>query len=181
MTIYDDVEAEYACTHPMMEVRYSITSNGKRQWRDQCITCGYMSEFLKYSHPRVMAVVHPVPLDEGLRTAWRNKISMEVQHRYAVEHDRTQMERLRELDERTTAWWAEYNRYLQSGDWQARRRMVLERDSYLCQSCRQARATQAHHLTYDHGFDAPLFELVAVCQSCHERITMLDRERRGTT
>lgn len=178
MSIWDDVAADFACSHDHREVRYSVASNGVRQFREQCVACGELSQFLRHSDPRVMAAANPSPVDEGLREAHQQAISLEVQRRYAVQHDLDTMQRLRERDEADTKWWAEYNVYLQSGDWQARRRMVLERDNYLCQACRVARASQAHHLTYAHLFAEPLFDLIAVCDPCHRRITALDRERR---
>jgi len=59
---------------------------------------------------------------------------------------------------------------------------VISRDKRLCQAqlpgC-VATATQAHHLTYKHLGHEPLFELIAVCWRCHERITSMDREKRA--
>lgn len=47
----------------------------------------------------------------------------------------------------------------------------------VCEGCRSARATQVHHLTYQHaGHVVPggelLWELVAVCDDCHDRAHM---------
>ena len=72
-------------------------------------------------------------------------------------------------------WWAKYNAYLCSPEWIAKRGAVLKRDSWLCQSCLSRPATQVHHLTYDHAFNEPLFDLVSVCKTCHGRLTHLDR------
>lgn len=47
---------------------------------------------------------------------------------------------------------------------------MLTRDNYLCQGCRVRRATQVHHLTYDHVGNEFLFELVAICETCHTRL-----------
>jgi 5-methylcytosine-specific restriction endonuclease McrA len=67
-------------------------------------------------------------------------------------------------------WWRQYNTYLESPEWKARRKAVLERDEFLCQGCRKQRATQVHHLTYDRKGNEMLFDLVAVCDECHEAI-----------
>lgn len=179
MSVWEEVETEYACSHDQREVRYSVAVNGARQWRDQCLLCGDLSQFLKYSHAKVMAVVDPKPVDMELADTYRMVIRLEAQRRITEQNDLDLMQRLRERDEEESRWWAEYNQYLESKDWQARRLMVLKRDGYLCKSCGQARATQAHHLTYDHGMDAPLFDLVAVCDGCHRRITAMDREVRA--
>lgn len=178
MSVWEEVEAEFACSHELREVRYSVAANGARQWRDQCVRCGDLSQFLKYSHPRVMAVFNPLPVDTELADNYRMTIRLEAQRRITEQNDLDLMQRLREQDEEETRFWAEYNEYLKSGDWQARRLMVLKRDGYLCKACGQAPAVQAHHLTYKHGWDAPLFDLVAVCIPCHTHITALDREYR---
>lgn len=178
LSIWEEVEAEYACRHATREVRYGIASNGHRQYRDQCVTCGDVTEALKHGHPRVMALVTPVAIDSDLKEAHRQKIRLEAQRRITEQNDLDLMERLRERDQESTAWWAEYNEYLQSGDWQARRLLVLKRDGGMCTACGQATATEVHHKTYDHGFDAPLFDLESVCSPCHDKITVLDRERR---
>ena len=67
-------------------------------------------------------------------------------------------------------WWAEYDAYLASPEWAARRDLVLDRAGGICEGCRCARATQAHHRNYDHVGDEFLFELVAVCDACHRRL-----------
>lgn len=71
---------------------------------------------------------------------------------------------------RTTAdWWAWYNEYLNSDAWKARRRKVMDRCRGLCEGCRDHPVTQIHHLTYDHVGDELLYELVGLCDACHDR------------
>lgn len=78
-------------------------------------------------------------------------------------------------------WFAEHAAYLATPEWFFKRGQVLNRDGYQCQarlqSCRGI-ATQAHHLTYKHWRNEPLFDLVAVCEACHEAVTYMDREGR---
>lgn len=45
----------------------------------------------------------------------------------------------------------------------------MQRAAHVCEGCRTARATEVHHLTYEHCGDEFLWELVAICRSCHER------------
>ncbi|MDO8980306.1 MAG: hypothetical protein Q7V17_13840 [Afipia sp.] len=63
-----------------------------------------------------------------------------------------------------------YEQYLRSPEWAKRREKVLERAKGICEGCRDRKATQVHHLTYDHIYEELLFELVAVCDDCHRRI-----------
>jgi 5-methylcytosine-specific restriction endonuclease McrA len=74
-------------------------------------------------------------------------------------------------------FFEKYNNYLKTTEWQERRKEVLIRDNYLCQACLKARATQVHHLSYDHWGQEPLFELVAICNECHEKITKMNRDK----
>lgn len=71
----------------------------------------------------------------------------------------------------------EYEKYLESKTWKKKRALVLERDNYTCQSCLSSHAHQVHHLTYEHIYNEPLFDLVSVCMDCHRIITQMDRDR----
>jgi 5-methylcytosine-specific restriction endonuclease McrA len=71
--------------------------------------------------------------------------------------------------ERDAAWWAWYDTYLQSDAWQTKRLAVLARDRSWCQGCRARHATQVHHISYKHVGNELLWELVAVCDECHQR------------
>lgn len=73
-----------------------------------------------------------------------------------------------------SAW---YLQYMNSAKWAHKRLQVLIRDNYLCKACGQLPATQAHHTTYIHFGDEPLFELESVCESCHVKLTKLDHAR----
>ena len=63
----------------------------------------------------------------------------------------------------------QYREYLLSPEWKALRRKVIDRCGGLCEGCREERVTQVHHLTYAHVRDELLFELVGLCDACHER------------
>ena len=63
----------------------------------------------------------------------------------------------------------DYNSYLASPEWKQKRKTVLARANGICEACLQEKATQVHHLTYDHLFDELLWELVAVCDGCHRK------------
>lgn len=64
----------------------------------------------------------------------------------------------------------QYKEYLQSSLWKNIREKALFRDNGWCQGCLENRATQVHHLSYDHvGFEF-LHELISLCEDCHTRI-----------
>jgi hypothetical protein len=87
--------------------------------------------------------------------------------------------KIRNIAEEAKAWWDKYDVYLKSEKWQLKRNKVLERAKRLCEACGEAWATQVHHVTYQHLFDEPLFDLRAVCVPCHDRLTVTDRARRA--
>lgn len=70
----------------------------------------------------------------------------------------------------------EYAEYLKSPEWKEKRKMVMQRDKYICQSCLVEDAREVHHLTYRHLYNEPLFDLVAVCRDCHQSITDMDNK-----
>ncbi|RYE08557.1 MAG: hypothetical protein EOP22_12995 [Hyphomicrobiales bacterium] len=71
---------------------------------------------------------------------------------------------------KSSEFYEAYNSYLLSHSWQAKRSLVLKRAGGLCEGCGTKPATQVHHTSYKHLYDEFLFELVAVCDSCHERL-----------
>lgn len=75
-------------------------------------------------------------------------------------------------------WKDDYERYLQTPKWKAKRDLVMRRACGICEACLEASATEVHHTTYRHVGNEPLFELRAVCGDCHESITKMDRERK---
>lgn len=78
------------------------------------------------------------------------------------------VERLNKIAERQRR--AEYDAYLQTETWQAKRAKILARCGGLCEGCGERRALEVHHLTYAHFGDELLFELVALCKPCHGRV-----------
>ena len=66
---------------------------------------------------------------------------------------------------------ATYREWLRtSPEWADVRVRVLKRSGYICESCLNARATDAHHVTYADGLLPPAWEMRAVCRKCHDAI-----------
>lgn len=70
--------------------------------------------------------------------------------------------------EQRERWWDEYDAYLQTPEWHAKREKVLLRDRYLCQGCLEMQAVHVHHLTYERLFSELLCDLVSLCVPCHQ-------------
>lgn len=75
-------------------------------------------------------------------------------------------------------WWRWYSAYLESAPWKHRRALVLKRSGGVCEGCGIEHATEVHHTTYQHVGNEMLWELRAICKSCHDMVTELDREAR---
>lgn len=111
-------------------------------------------------------------IDKAKYDYWRNGEDEKYNKRCA---------KLRELH---SLWQIDYYKqkhqeYLKTPAWREKRKEVLERDGYMCQACLKRRASEVHHLTYDHFGDEPLFDLISVCRQCHEKISTIDIKRKS--
>ena len=135
-----------SCGSTLSELRKRVVSNGSIQIVAQCLVCGRSA-----SNP----IRHRPQHD--LLPVWDDSIAL----RYDVERAQDRVQARAE-------WFAEHDDYLRTPEWRAKRQRVLERCGGLCEGCREARATQVHHLSYEHWKCELLWELVAVCDACHE-------------
>lgn len=138
------------CDGTDFELRRRTLGNGSIQFVHQCTCCG-------------RAVSNPVPRasirNVASLPAWDDSLAGRFEHRRAARRDADRAE-----------WFREHNAYLKSQAWRARRTAVLARAKGICEGCAGAVATQVHHLTYEHWKNEFLWELVAICEDCHERI-----------
>lgn len=130
----------------------------------QCQTCGNQIENVRKDSAVIRALTAPVP-----------EVDPELQKRFYEMRARWwDRKREREDHERRE----QYAAYLQSEEWRTKRRIRLNLDNGACQAmldgC-QGRAAEVHHLTYDHLYDEPIFDLISVCSPCHRRLS----EREG--
>lgn len=166
--INDQVDRQLKCDCAARVVGYIVASNGVKQYRRWCQRCGSQTTSLKRDSLSYSQQSEAVLIDPEVNKKWwerRKQLSEALTNQ--ARHDES------------VEWWARYNEYLRSDKWKTKRERVLKRDNYLCQACLLNQATQVHHSTYEHVFNEPLFELFSVCDSCHEKLTTLDRERRG--
>lgn len=162
------VEEKFGCAHAVLHQCVKTASNGAKHYGWQCARCGDWKAGRKEERNQFSL---PLPeFNEELREDWW-KARQEFSRHLSMQR--------READRRE--WFAAADTYYSSPGWRAKRAAVLKRDNGLCQArllgCRTV-ANQAHHLTYDHWQDEPLFDLIAVCSVCHEHITESDRIRR---
>ncbi len=164
-SFYDLVQEEFACEHPTERVTLTRFTkiNGTVEYRKQCLTCGESVAVVKANTIPAAEKASLTEFDRDIKqergAAWRARYEeLKAAHDEARRSERNE----------------EYQEYLRSMEWARKRQVVLVRDDWLCQGCRRARATEVHHLTYDHIFHEFLFELVALCAECHRSISRLD-------
>lgn len=138
-----------------------------RQLRHQCIDCGRL---LTNALPHSMATKNTPNVDLDFLQRWIDYDKQQWEQRGIESKFISQKRREEQLNF--------YHGYLNSQAWFERRKLVMERAGGLCEGCRQRPATQVHHLTYEHVGCEMLWELVAVCRNCHERVHDISKIRR---
>lgn len=158
------------CDHAACATVARKIADGRMQAWLQCTRCGAGIRSVKTSSP----LDSLSPWSESLRAEWSERGRQEMRRR--------DEERARAREAEGAEWWAAYDAYRQTARWRLLRGRVIERAKGRCEAFMEGCttvATQAHHLTYDHWGDEPIFDLVAVCASCHDRITARDRANRA--
>ena len=159
--VSDEGERLAHCQHPRLEVRWRLSADGRRHYVRQCLRCHASVGNLIAVAVALADGQKPLPFDETAQAR-----SREVIDRFYAKQSALHTE---QRNERNRAWWDWYDAYLQSDAWREKRAQALKRDGGLCQGCLERPATQVHHLTYAHVGDELLFELISICDDCHER------------
>jgi hypothetical protein len=150
---------EAECTHPATKIRSTIVSNGGIHYRKQCQLCG---ELVEQAISKALVLDGCPPKDEILL----------ANHRAERRQQREELiqKHVRKQKAHGSEWGIKYNTYLRTPEWRRIAGKVLQRAGGVCEGCGEARATQVHHRSYAHVFEEFLFELVAVCDGCHDRL-----------
>lgn len=149
------------CEHEQTQIVRRRQSNGVLILVRQCVRCGHNRGAVAKNSPEVLRLADIPEWDQALYDTWQ-------QERTSYYEQRRQEREAATVG--SAEWWKQYDAYLNSSEWQAKRALVLKRDNYICQGCFQARAFDVHHLSYRHMGNELLFELVSVCRQCHRRI-----------
>ena len=62
----------------------------------------------------------------------------------------------------------DYDRYLRSWSWRARRKAALKRAGYRCKKCGAEQRLNVHHKSYEHLGKEPQSDLDVLCRGCHK-------------
>lgn len=141
------------CGSDQRALRKRTLSNASIQFVFQCLRCGRaVTSAIARSRLNPSDVVSD--WDELLYEAYQRE------RREALQEQREQ---------ERSEWFQRHDNYLQSSEWREKRRKVLRRARGLCEGCGNRQPTQVHHLSYAHWGNELLWELVAVCDDCHDR------------
>ena len=141
------------CSHEKTELCRRVVANGGVQYVHQCLNCGEAIGG-PVAHSRVTGDVRD--FDSSIKEGWQQRRRV---GRSYDEIERDFRERWREL----------YSQYLRSAEWRRLRQEVILRSGGICEGCRKAQPDEIHHISYKHVGGELLFELVALCESCHAR------------
>lgn len=142
------------CSDTRSELRRRKIANGSIQYVEQCLGCGRT----RCSPVKASLIRKPETLPD-----WDDELAGEFD-KYSTFESQQQRER------EHSAWLAEHDVYLRTPAWRTRRQAVLTRARGKCEGCGINDATQVHHLSYDHWKEEFLWELVAICNVCHDRV-----------
>ncbi|HSQ51975.1 MAG TPA: hypothetical protein VLL94_11995 [Nitrospiraceae bacterium] len=166
--IMDQVAEEFHCDHLAIELRYKAASDGMRTYWMSCLRCGEKLSRKKRADLTPREISTTLPYDPIIhREYWKR--------RNARYDELSQSIKAKQNDE----WWAWYSDYLKTPQWREKRQLVMKRAGGLCEGCAHAPATQVHHLTYERAGREMLFDLVAICDACHEAVHGERQARKG--
>lgn len=167
INVYQKIRDDF-CKHDGTEERRickALYTTGTVRYVKQCVNCGHLGSSIKKSEALETTTDEELPYAD---LALKKEKEAELNRLIYAEIDRR---RQRTNSERNREFWDQHNRAINSIYWRIIRRKVLDRANELCEGCGTHKATEVHHLTYEHLGHELMFELVALCRDCHEFIT----------
>jgi RNase P subunit RPR2 len=156
--IWNKMQAITKCSHPSHTARKKTASNGVISVWKQCDKCGDKLASIPKKTLTADQVEALVEWDETIAQGFYK--GRQELHQKMMDDERARAK---------AEWQRLYEEYLKSAEWQERRQLVLLRAQGICEGCRKAPATSVHHLHYRDAGEEFLWQLVAICDVCHER------------
>lgn len=161
------INGEIPCWHPVSGLRIRRHKNGSEHWVMQCYTCGVAIKTVKKGDTdseeyKLAAGTERSDCDskygllyfeEGLNDRFIKSVNEARRQRYLIEK---QMQ------------INDYHEYLKSDKWRTIRNKILNRCKYICEGCLIREAVHVHHITYNNIGNELAFQLVGLCEECHE-------------
>jgi transposase len=154
------VDEEFACKHAHNTVRKKLAADGAISIWQQCDRCGHKVSIAIKKATMTLAQVQALPTwDTQLESRFYAEKKKYFDESYAAEKKR-----------HADAWHCAYDQYLHSPEWKRKSKLVMLRAQGICEGCRETEAIDAHHLSYDDVGHEFLFQLVALCRKCHDKL-----------
>lgn len=156
--LYLQVSEEFRCPCELAELAVFTSANGMTHYRHQCRECGDFTS---------VRAADLTPAERTLAIEFDSEVKERRRKAFGV--------RLAELraevnGDEAAEWRARYEAHLASPEWRSLRSRVLARCQGRCEGCAQRHAVEVHHLSYARLGREMLFDLVAVCNECHDAI-----------
>jgi len=156
-----DYRDKYCCKNSRIVYVKRELSNGTFHHKVGCLNCKQtFGGSIKKSVIPIHETIYQVPLAKYEEyELWRNKLRDEITA-FVID----------KFEQLKIHWRKNYEDYLNSNVWKLKRLTILQRDKFVCQECLKSRATSVHHITYANLGDEKDYELVSLCQPCHDNI-----------
>lgn len=148
------------CEHSQTRlVRYQTASEVLTA-RRQCLLCddmvGGAVKKTEIEHFQSLPIVTCAEVERLRKERWERTTSVYAEGR----------------ENQNAAFWRFYNKYINSDAWRTKRQQAIQRAAGSCAGCNASLRSpiHVHHLTYDHLGDELLFELVVICERCHQKL-----------
>lgn len=148
------------CRKPKERIVAQNLDYNRYQIRIQCANCGGCLNMNKpLSHSKYSNMVKgEFSLERYIK--WKESKTAESNYIYSIS---------KQIEFAKTNY-AKYLIHLQSPYWKNIRKLVIQRDNDLCQSCMVSAAEEVHHLTYVNLGHEKLEDLISYCGKCHEMV-----------
>jgi hypothetical protein len=159
-----------ACSHDDQVLHKRVNAGGAEMYKHMCRSCGIgVGDWVKFASISGQTVsVDPLERFESLKADYTGRRLRAFERIAAAAANRQQPARR-----------DEYSGRLQSPEWLRKRDLVLKRDGGVCRGCLSRPATQVHHLTYANFGREFAFELISLCDGCHNRIHATQSDANG--
>ncbi|HVI77923.1 MAG TPA: hypothetical protein VM715_07135 [Candidatus Acidoferrum sp.] len=147
------------CKHPQVEIRQRKDGGGASHFYRQCVICGTSVGSALKKSPELINLPQWKDDHEAKYIADREAERIAIIQKH-----------IRKQKNGDDGFKRKYDIYLASSGWQTKRAKILKRAGGICEGCLERKATQVHHVTYDHIFEEFMFELIAICDECHVRL-----------
>ena len=158
--LFADWQAD-ACRHEKTGIIRWVNAGGQTCFNWYCAHCGVK---LSSNIPHDLAQQHGVVNSSLDSMASRSKAYVAQRQAHLAKLTEGAAERAQPENRE------HYDDYLRSDHWRGLRAKIMRRAGGQCEGCLSAPADHVHHRTYENRGNEFAFELIAVCQACHERL-----------